>query len=134
MADRLCYHYTTSGEYSVKSGSRIGRWLAAPASSLGGSSTASWWKCLWGLNFPQKIKVFLWRTCNDWISTKLNLVHKGIGIAIDCLFRCEKVKSTLHACWGYATLKTLRKSSGVLASLTGFQYLSCLDFLILARC
>ncbi|KAL5827825.1 hypothetical protein ACOSQ3_019678 [Xanthoceras sorbifolium] len=85
------------GNFSVKSGYRLGRWLDEPASSSRGSTAASWWKCLLSLKVPHKIKVFIWKACSGWVPENLNLVRKGDGRDPGCLFRCGEAKSTLHA-------------------------------------
>ncbi|KAK2655132.1 hypothetical protein Ddye_008184 [Dipteronia dyeriana] len=32
-----------------------------------------WWKALWKLGIPPKIRTFIWKCCHHWIPTKLNL-------------------------------------------------------------
>ncbi|KAL5764180.1 hypothetical protein ACOSQ2_016774 [Xanthoceras sorbifolium] len=53
---------------------------------------------------------------------------------VGCPFGYGAIESTLDATWGCKSLKTIHRSCGVLDDLPGFQHLSFLKFLLLARC
>ena len=43
------------------------------ASSSDSSHQSAFWKCIWKLHVPNKIKNFLWKVCSNALSTKVNL-------------------------------------------------------------
>ena len=49
--------------------------LARASPSIPGV-TARWWKTLWKLSLPPKIKLFAWRVCKGWIPALANLSRK----------------------------------------------------------
>ncbi|XP_062074994.1 uncharacterized protein LOC133779003 [Humulus lupulus] len=72
--DRLIWHHTNSGIYTIKSG----YWIATRKAGFGQASSSngrpSCWKKNWDLNIPGKIKHFCWKTLWDWLPYRLNLV------------------------------------------------------------
>ncbi|KAK3212709.1 hypothetical protein Dsin_017415 [Dipteronia sinensis] len=76
--DSLIWHYTDTGAFPVKSGYWVARNMEEqPCSSNSGlNNSNSWWKRLWNLKIPLKIKLFIWKGCFDWIPYS----GKGSGI------------------------------------------------------
>lgn len=55
------------------------------------------WKSLWQLRVPNKIKHFVWRACNDALPTKANLRHRHV-MDSDIYDLCrEHPEDTVHA-------------------------------------
>lgn len=65
----------------------------------------NWWKKMWSLKIPSKVKQFIWRAHNYCIATMLNLYRRHVvtnGLCPDCkkkqestnhaLFRCDRAK------------------------------------------
>ena len=76
--DNILWHYEMSGVFSVKSGYRLLRGSSLVPSCSGLCSSISWWKWFWKLNVPSKIKIFLWKACNNWFPTRVNLASHGM--------------------------------------------------------
>ncbi|KAK3218164.1 hypothetical protein Dsin_012134 [Dipteronia sinensis] len=79
--DILCWHYTSDGNYIVKSGYKLGVFLDDthyPGSS--GSSSDGCWSSLWRLKIMLKVKVFIWRTCKQWLPTMAGLASRHIHV------------------------------------------------------
>ncbi|KAL5742583.1 hypothetical protein ACOSP7_011960 [Xanthoceras sorbifolium] len=79
--DKLMWHHSKDGMYSVKSG----YWLAASlardeASSSSPSAGSSWWKFLWGLNIPAKVRMFVWRACRNLLPTRSLLAARRVPV------------------------------------------------------
>ncbi|KAK3221525.1 hypothetical protein Dsin_008550 [Dipteronia sinensis] len=76
--DSLIWHYDVSGVFTVKSGYHLARNLLPQAghSNSGSNPCNDWWKALWQLNLPLKIKIFIWKACYNWIPTMSNLHHR----------------------------------------------------------
>ncbi|KAK3205547.1 hypothetical protein Dsin_019593 [Dipteronia sinensis] len=109
--DSITWHYTVDGEYTVRSGYNLGMCRMVADSNFGGSSNSglenaeSFWKTLWRINVPNKIKLFLWKACNNWLSTRANLAMRGIPADSTCVLCYRSPETTKHALWGCAKLK-----------------------------
>ncbi|KAL5554514.1 hypothetical protein UlMin_041915 [Ulmus minor] len=71
--DVLFWHYTKDGNYTVKSGYKVAlesRGCIEPSKS---GPMQQWWKILWGLKLPPKVKSFCWKLCKGWLPTSLAL-------------------------------------------------------------
>ncbi|KAI9174203.1 hypothetical protein LWI28_013648 [Acer negundo] len=102
--DTLIWQYEISSNYSVSSGYRASQNLANIPSSLNSSGSTGWWKSLWKVCIPLKVKIFIWKAWHNWIPTKANLAKRGIkvdGICPQCNIEEE---STLHALWNRCKL------------------------------
>ncbi|RVW56574.1 hypothetical protein CK203_086747 [Vitis vinifera] len=75
LPDSLIWHWDNHGNYIMKSGYRIARWL-----SLHGNlpSRPVAWNMLWDLSIPPKIKLCLWRACKGCLPTRSALYARGI--------------------------------------------------------
>ncbi|KAK0591707.1 hypothetical protein LWI29_006682 [Acer saccharum] len=98
--DSLLWHFEKDGRYSVRSGYRVGRFLSGTPSSSGLDESISWWKALWRLKIPPKIKVFLWRASNHWLPTSAYLAKRGIPLSKLCPRYRRCPESMVHALWG----------------------------------
>ena len=59
----------------------------------------SFWKKLWKIQVPDKIKHFLWKACTNSLATKENLVKCKI-LTVTACFRCSSAsEDTLHSLW-----------------------------------
>ncbi|KAK2657966.1 hypothetical protein Ddye_011018 [Dipteronia dyeriana] len=108
VVDTLCWHYTADGNYSVKSGYKLGNEseYLNRASSSGSGLLESWWKTLWHLEIHTKVKVFIWRACRHWIPTRQCLAARHIPVEGVCPICLRDSETVLHALWGYKRLKT----------------------------
>ena len=51
----------------------------------------------WRLRLPPKVKNFMWKACNDWIPTGVNLVRHGMKVETLCTLCLNKNETTLQA-------------------------------------
>ncbi|KAK0586221.1 hypothetical protein LWI29_003065 [Acer saccharum] len=110
--DSPCWHYTLNGDYSVKNGYRLGISSNIGASTSNGDDMGSRWGKIWGMNVSLKIKIFLWKVCNNLLPIRVNLANRRVSVDGLCLV-CENMyESTLHAVWGCSSLKSVRSSIG----------------------
>ncbi|KAK2653573.1 hypothetical protein Ddye_013429 [Dipteronia dyeriana] len=80
------------------------------ASSSGSGLLESWWRTLWHLEIPSKVKVFIWRACRHWISTRQCLTARHIPIEVVCPICLRESKTVIDALWGWKRLKTIREA------------------------
>ncbi|KAK3212444.1 hypothetical protein Dsin_017150 [Dipteronia sinensis] len=98
--DSIIWHYDQKGIYTVKNGYWVGRSQNSDPESSGEGGVASiinaFWKGLWKIPIPGKIKLFMWRACNDFLPTNLCLAKQKIPIDLKCpLCKC-KDETILH--------------------------------------
>ncbi|KAL5743547.1 hypothetical protein ACOSP7_026419 [Xanthoceras sorbifolium] len=100
-SDSLIWHYDRSGVYSVKSG----YWVAiekknyATASSSSSFAGFSWWRHLWSLKVPSKVKIFLWRAVNNCLPVFQVLRHRHLRDSDVCLCCEEEIEYVVHILW-----------------------------------
>ena len=70
--------------------------LNALPSSSNTNEVKSFWKSIWRLKVPNKVKVFLWRTCSNALPTKVNLRKRKVLDSPMCDQCGCKVKDVLH--------------------------------------
>lgn len=104
-SDKLIWGPSKKGIFSVRSAyhldfqdklNRNGEWSE---SSSGSNVQQQWWKTLWSLKCPSKIKMFVWRLCKEALPSRVALKK---GTIIDCSVcpLCGKgEESTIHAIW-----------------------------------
>ncbi|KAK3184006.1 hypothetical protein Dsin_031292 [Dipteronia sinensis] len=59
---------------------------------------------------PSKIKLFIWRACNNWLPTQMSLVLRKIPVDNRCPLHSRRPESTMHAFWCCPSLKPLRSA------------------------
>ncbi|KAL5743745.1 hypothetical protein ACOSP7_026598 [Xanthoceras sorbifolium] len=58
-SDTLIWHYNKDDDYLVKSCYWLAEFLAFYPGSFDASSISDWWRFLWKLHLPSKIKLFI---------------------------------------------------------------------------
>uniref|UniRef100_A0A803Q7D4 Reverse transcriptase zinc-binding domain-containing protein n=1 Tax=Cannabis sativa TaxID=3483 RepID=A0A803Q7D4_CANSA len=107
--DKLIWHHSENGSYTVKSGYHLAENLEKMNDSSTSNTIRSWWNRLWALNLPKKVKIFSWRVINDALPTAVNLMHRKISPSTACslcncpressghaLFLCTRAKQEIH--------------------------------------
>ena len=78
--DRLIWAYTSKGNFTVWSAYKIALLSSSdsrPENSSNGNHS-QFWKNLWRLNVPNKIKSFAWRASRNSLPKKENLCHRKV--------------------------------------------------------
>ena len=101
-------HYP-NGEYTVKTGYKL---LCedenrATASAYDGSLQQSFWKCIWKIQIPYKVKTFLWRVCSKALPTKVNLKKRKVLEDDRCCICLSAQETTFHAIWSCEELEQI---------------------------
>ncbi|KAK2649870.1 hypothetical protein Ddye_017359 [Dipteronia dyeriana] len=109
LEDKRVWSHDKSGIFTVKSGYWVGRKLGKDQERDSSSNRSDWWKYLWHLEIPQKIKNFIWKVCYDWIPTYGNLRKRGIDCDEICKACDSEGESTIHALWDCPILKYARE-------------------------
>ncbi|XP_028051902.1 uncharacterized protein LOC114256459 [Camellia sinensis] len=114
-ADSLVWHFEAKGEYSVRSGNstaltKVSRGISSPPSSSF-QPPKNFWKLLWALKVPPKLKNFWWWVCKNGLATKVNLYRRRCAPSNLCpicqefpetiehlLFGCDWVRAVWFGC------------------------------------
>ncbi|KAL5733341.1 hypothetical protein ACOSQ2_033033 [Xanthoceras sorbifolium] len=129
--DKLLWHYSKDGKYSVKSGYWLASSLAQDgASSSSSSAGSSWWKFLWGLNIPAKVRMFVWRACRNLLPTRSLLAARRVPGGSGCPLCGAAVDSVLHSLWFCRALVEPKAAVPFLAGLRLPMTGSFFDFIL----
>lgn len=99
--DRIIWGLTPSGCFTTSS-------VYKPLVSCDSSNTASssdlrsqklFWKGVWNLRVPNKIKHFAWHACNNALPTMVNLHRRHISPNDTCEIYKEQPENQIHALW-----------------------------------
>lgn len=96
--DKLIWHFSNNGIYSVKSGYRLA-FVPKTEECKPGSSfrpNPNLWKTIWKLKVPNKIRNFWWRVCKDSLASKENLYKRKCAPSNLCPLCHLHVESTDH--------------------------------------
>ena len=87
--------------YSVRSGYQLLCEVEATCAPSGSTDEGvkRFWKKIWQLKVPNKVRVFLWRACSNALPTKVGLYKRKV--VVDKLYdQClVEVEDEVHALW-----------------------------------
>nr|POF23099.1 putative ribonuclease h protein [Quercus suber] len=69
------------------------------------------WKRIWKMRVPNKIKIFLWHACSEALPTKANLFKRKVVNVKICQLCDSENETTLHALWSCQKKLTVWESS-----------------------
>ncbi|XP_062080800.1 uncharacterized protein LOC133785597 [Humulus lupulus] len=100
LPDKLLWHFTNNGEYSVKSGYHLAMSSKPfPECSEMGLNEALW-KSIWELRVANKIKHFFWKLGHSWLPTNFSLFCRNINSSATCnRCSCGTQEDVVHALW-----------------------------------
>ncbi|KAA3450197.1 reverse transcriptase [Gossypium australe] len=107
--DALVWKYDGSGDYSVKSGYRVLSAIAAyPMSTCSNEVNYNFfYKLLWALNLPEKIKIHVWRLFNNLLPHAGNLARRTIVIEPACPLCRVALEDSNHLMWSCGVLQSV---------------------------
>ncbi|KAI8012959.1 hypothetical protein LOK49_LG05G03122 [Camellia lanceoleosa] len=88
MEDSLVWHHSPRGIYEVRSGYRVAVEAKQSAALSGASSSLllpkDFWKVIWSIPVPPKIRNFWWRVCCNKLASKENLFRRRCSDSQQC--------------------------------------------------
>lgn len=85
------------GIYSIKSGYKLFVQLNQKGPVSNDDCQRRWWKILWSLKIPNKIKFFVWRSYHNIIPTIVNLSRCHVETEAMCPLCQKDPETTDHA-------------------------------------
>ncbi|KAK4406431.1 hypothetical protein Sango_0649600 [Sesamum angolense] len=100
--DILVWYYSSSGLFTVRS---VYHLICSLENSPGLNSLFvnehAWWRFVWQAKVPNKIKVFIWKTCLNALPTSRNLLQRmprSFSVCLHCKSEGEDVFHVLVSC------------------------------------
>lgn len=81
LEDKLIWVENANGKFSVRSAYRFAMESSQPhniGSSLDDSKLQRFWRLLWKIPAPHKVRHFTWRACHEILPTKQNLMQQKV--------------------------------------------------------
>lgn len=97
--DTLVWHHKMNGMFSVRSVYYLARVVIVQlTSSLSGSlsPSAMVWDKLWKSHVLPKVKVCVWRLCNNFVPTHANLTRRHITFSLSYVMCNGREESVIH--------------------------------------
>ena len=76
------------------------------------SRMSNFWKSIWKMQCPSKIKHFLWRACKNILPTNDCLVRRKVGTMDGCVY-CGEKETSGHTLWNCREAAEVWKESGI---------------------
>lgn len=119
--DKLIWHYTSNGEYTVKSG-----YLLALGSGESDSQgiRCGFFKGLripWNLKIPNKIKIHAWSLLFNALPCRRNLLHREVKLDVSCPSCFSSLEDIPHGFWFCHNNRKIWKASTLWPILSKFQ-------------
>ncbi|KAM6559150.1 hypothetical protein CsatA_028389 [Cannabis sativa] len=127
--DRLIWHGTSSGVYTVKSGFHLATTLEEQDQSSSSNLQSSWWKTFWNLTLPSKIKIFAWKVMNNALPTAAALYKRKVIDSAACSMCTNAWESIGHALFSCKHARSVWKATGFSFDFRQAQQMSNGDYL-----
>ncbi|XP_075499819.1 uncharacterized protein LOC142538372 [Primulina tabacum] len=100
-----------NGNYSVKDGYYLetGSWETPPFNSR--QPLGTWWRKIWKLRLPPKVRIFMWKASRDIIPTDVNLLSHHIPTHGSCSMCNFHYASTSHCLLFCLAIKDVWKNT-----------------------
>ena len=98
--DKIIWIGNKRGEFTVKSAYYIAFKVVdfvEVAECSNGDPRTPFWRKLWHLEVPAKIRIFAWKACMNALLTKLNLYKRGINTDVICPICDHGIETILHS-------------------------------------
>lgn len=95
--DKLVWHHTDFGVYSVRSGYRSAMEIFNGNGSTSDSGRGEIWGDIWRLPCPPKIQNFIWRACRNFLAVNSNLKRRCVKEDERCGICDQKEETVNHA-------------------------------------
>lgn len=121
--DRLIWHYTKNGQFSVKSAYQLS--LAEKENKgmeSGGASSGAQgvrWTEIWGLNLPPKVRMFLWLATKNILPLGVELTRRHIGTDPFCKHCSSDLETVSHVFMHCRGMREIWRNDPFFISPTG---------------
>lgn len=100
LENQLVWMHDKQGQFNVKIGYHVALCLKLKDWSSSSSTNTEWWKYLWNLSLPSKIKIFYWRAFSNILPTYSNMYKRKSLVAPSCLVVALLMRISIRLWWG----------------------------------
>ena len=130
--DKQVWAQTNNGRFTMRSAYKIAMELASE-SCVGAASDDSkqrrFWKLLWKINTPHKVRHFAWRACKDILPTKENLVRRKVLAEGTCEMCQSGLVTSGHLFWECERVREAWAMLKIFPAQSNVQFHSFMDML-----
>ncbi|BFG21532.1 hypothetical protein CerSpe_078060 [Prunus speciosa] len=102
--DKLVWHFTAHGGYTVRTGYELALNLRkngelgwkAEGDCSHGNDQKKFWRNIWRLQVPPKLRAFVWRGCRNALAVKGNLRRRSVDVDNTCALCGHEGESQVH--------------------------------------
>jgi len=130
--DKLIWTETQNGIFSVRSAYKLAMKMAVNGVRGGSSDSSSlrhFWKRIWSLSIPHKVRHFGWRACREALPTKRNLMKRKVILEDMCEICNEASETTRHVLWSCSKAQEVWGCSKVTVRVARTEGVSFLDII-----
>ncbi|KAJ8428778.1 hypothetical protein Cgig2_014386 [Carnegiea gigantea] len=113
LEDKLVWHFTMSGEFSMRSAYHVLLEQLDSGARASMNTLRSAWKSLWALEVPPRIRLFGWRLCSGILPIPLNIVHGVLIVDTKCAICGACEESDVHALLEWPLVIAIWEGSGI---------------------
>ena len=130
--DLVVWNAMSKGKFSVRSAYMVAMNLCDHP-EIGSCSNdgpiKNFWRKIWSLQIPNKVKHFAWRACKNILPCLSNLKRKGIMVDDKCVLCGVEGESTGHLFWDCTEAAEVWKFTGFFQSQHTVQFQNFIDLL-----
>lgn len=94
--DQMIWRYKPHGFFTVKSAYPLSKFSHIHNKRPSSSTIPKEWKQLWKIDVIPRVRLFLWKACNNALPTRTNLKKRGSGVDPRCMICGEGNETTEH--------------------------------------
>ncbi|XP_075504360.1 uncharacterized protein LOC142541783 [Primulina tabacum] len=103
--------YDPKAKYSVRDGYKVAIGFFDSPPSCSGNHSIEWWRFIWSLSIPPKVRIFWWRVMQNIIPTEQNLRAHHVPVLGECPLCRHLCDSTVHALFTCPVIKRCWKGT-----------------------
>ena len=130
--DCIIWAYTPKGNFTVNSAYKVA-WAISPSVAMeevsNNDAKRQFWRTIWNLAIPNKLKTFTWRACRDILPMKNNLCCRGVLDNAKCEACGLTAETSGHLFWDCIKAHEVWTATGIAFDTNGVHHSEFVDFL-----
>ena len=108
-------------------------WVISPSAAMeevsNNDAKRQFWRTIWNLAIPNKLKTFTWRACRNILPTKNNLCHRGVLENATCEACGLTAETSGHLFWDCIKAREVWTATGIAFDTNRVHHGEFIDFL-----
>lgn len=98
--DSRYWEFNPKGKFTVREGYKMEIGCYEAPQHCSSIKETSWWKHLWSMNIPPKVRIFWWKSLHNIIPSNENLLAHHVPVSSSCQLCSAAKYSTCHVLFG----------------------------------